>query len=377
MKLETIDSIEQAKDFCLKNFKDSSPFLAYSFFKLLEDTNCTSKDTGWIPKHFIIKKDNKIIGFIPNFKKLNSQGEYIFDQAFEQAYYQVGSDYFPKYLSAIPFTPVNRSKFIYSKESINIENIIQPLQEFLRKSETSSFHINFVHQNISNILKNYNFFQRIGIQYHWTNHSFSSFKDYLDTMKSRKKKSILKERNSLKEKNISFVHKEGEMIKEGDIILLYKCYLNTIDKKWSRPYLNYDFFRGLIKFSIAKNMLLVTAYQGQKVLGCSIHFVGRDTLYGRYWGCLEEIPYLHFELCYYQAIDYAIKNKLSKIEAGAQGEHKISRGYLPCLTYSNHWFRNEILRDPIKKFLVQESYKMTETSTLLKKYSPFSLPQTQ
>tara|TARA_B100000900_G_scaffold367071_1_gene343338 strand:- start:100 stop:1233 length:1134 start_codon:yes stop_codon:yes gene_type:complete len=377
MKLETIDSIELAKDFCSENFEDSSPFLEYNFFKLLEDTKCTNKDTGWIPKHLLIKQDNDIIGFIPNFKKLNSQGEYIFDQAFEQAYYQVGSNYFPKFLSGIPFTPVNRSKFIYSKKSIKIDSIIQPLQKFLKESETSSFHINFVDENISNILKNYNFFQRIGIQYHWKNYSYSCFKDYLDTMKSRKKKSILKERNFLKEKNVSFTHKEGEMIKESDIILLYKCYLNTIDKKWSRPYLNYDFFRGLINLSTAKQMLLVTAYQGKKVLGCSVHFVGKDTLYGRYWGCLEEIPYLHFELCYYQAIDYAIKHKLSKIEAGAQGEHKISRGYLPCLTFSNHWFRNDILLDPIKRFLDQESHKITETSNLLKKYSPFSLQQTQ
>ena len=166
MKLETIDSIERAKDFCSENFEDSSPFLEYNFFKLLEDTKCTNKDTGWIPKHLLIKQDNDIIGFIPNFKKLNSQGEYIFDQAFEQAYYQVGSNYFPKFLSGIPFTPVNRSKFIYSKKSIKIDSIIQPLQKFLKESETSSFHINFVDENISNILKNYNFFQRIGIQYH-------------------------------------------------------------------------------------------------------------------------------------------------------------------------------------------------------------------
>jgi len=377
MKLLSIDSIENAKEFCLENFKDSSPFINYNFFRLLEQSNCTNKSSGWIPNHLLIKEKNQIIGFIPNFKKLNSQGEYIFDHAFEQAYYQMGSEYFPKFLSGIPFTPVNRSKFIYSNKTIDAKGIIQPLEDFLEKSKVSSFHINFISQNTSENLMNNNFFQRVGIQYHWKNNSFSTFNDFLDTMKSRKKKSIQKERNFLKEKEISFIHKEGNTIDENDMQLLYKCYLNTIDKKWSRPYLNFDFFKGLTKIPTINKTLLISAYMGKRFLGCSIHFVGETTLYGRYWGCLEEIPYLHFELCYYQAIDYAIKNKLLHIEAGAQGEHKISRGYLPCLTYSNHWFGNKMLKDPIKNFLKKESEKVLETSNFLKQYSPFSLQQKQ
>ena len=162
------------------------------------------------------------------------------------------------------------------------------------------------------------------------------------------------------------------MIDERDIENLYSCYLNTIEKKWSRPYLNFDFFKGLISTKNEKKFLLISAYKNDKFLGCSIHFVGNEILYGRYWGCTENVPFLHFELCYYQAIEYAIKNKLKKVEAGAQGEHKISRGYLPKLTYSNHWFDNATLSKPIKEFLEKENKRTIEVADYLSKFSPFS-----
>lgn len=372
MHLESIPSIEVAKAFCTENFIDSSPFLDYSFFKLLEESQCTTKRTGWIPNHIVIKEKKSVIGFIPNFKKLNSYGEYIFDHVFENAHYQIGSDYFPKYLSGIPFTPVTRLKFIYSKQKIDNDHVTKLLVKFLEDSKVSSFHANFIDSNVSNNLEKYQFVKRIGIQYHWTNDDFLNFNDFLDSMKSRKKKSILKERNFLKEQNIDFIIKEGENINEDDIDGLYGCYLKTIEKKWSRPYLNLNFFKGLIKTQTKSKIILVSAFQDKKLLGCSIHFLGNDTLYGRYWGCLKEVPYLHFELCYYQAIEYAIKKKIKRIEAGAQGEHKISRGYLPNLIFSNHWFNNKVLEKPIKDFIRNENEKVIEAAEYLKKYSPFS-----
>lgn len=372
MNIDSISSIKNAEQFCEKSFLDSSPFIEYSFFKLLEDSECTNESSGWIPQHIVFKENNSIVALIPNFKKLNSYGEYIFDQVFENAYYQTGSEYFPKYLSGIPFTPVTRLKFIYSKNSVNFDEIINLLVDFLKKRNISSFHANFINFDNSKKLERFNFFKRIGIQYHWINNSFSDFDDFLDSMKSRKKKAIIKERNSLKESGISFVTKEGKNINNQDIINLYKCYLHTIEKKWSRPYLNYNFFKGLINIQTVKRTLLISAYKKEKLLGCSIHFIGNNTLYGRYWGCMEEIPYLHFELCYYQAIEYAIKKKINTIEAGAQGEHKISRGYIPKLTYSNHWFSKEILNKPIKNFLMQENEKMLDALSYLEKLSPFS-----
>ena len=191
-------------------------------------------------------------------------------------------------------------------------------------------------------------------------------------MKSRKKKTIIKERRFLKDYGVTFIKKEGEMVNEEDVKNLYSCYLNTIEKKWSRPYLNFNFFKGLISTKTEKKILLISAYKNKRLLGCSIHFIGNEILYGRYWGCTENVPYLHFELCYYQAIEYAIKNKLQKVEAGAQGEHKISRGYLPNLTYSNHWFNNETLSKPIQDFLEKENKKTVEVADYLSKFSPFS-----
>ena len=372
MKIELISSIKNAEFFCKANFYDNSPFLKYSFFKLLEDSKCTNESSGWIPQHFIFKENNEIVAFVPNFKKLNSNGEYIFDHMFENAYYQIGSNYFPKYLSGIPFTPVTRLKFIYSKNSVDQDKVINLIIKVLKEKKISSFHANFIDSQTSKKLEKYKFFKRVGIQYHWVNNSFTDFNDFLNTMKSRKKKTIAKERKFLKDHGVSFISKEGEMINEEDIKNLYSCYLNTIEKKWSRPYLNFDFFNGLISSEREKKILLISAYKDKKLLGCSIHFVGNEILYGRYWGCTENIPYLHFELCYYQAIEYAIKNKLQKVEAGAQGEHKISRGYLPNFTYSNHWFNNESLSRPIQEFLEKENKKTFEVADYLSKFSPFS-----
>ena len=193
MNLESIASIRNAKSFCLSNFFDSSPFINYDFFKLLEDTECTSKLSGWIPEHFILKEGKEIVGFIPNFKKLNSMGEYIFDHMFEHAYYQLGSNYFPKFLSGIPFTPVTKLKFLYSNKELNTEKIIKLLILFVKESKVSSFHANFLNFETSKKLETHNLIQRVGIQYHWKNRSFRDFQCFLDSMKSRKKKSIQKE----------------------------------------------------------------------------------------------------------------------------------------------------------------------------------------
>ena len=189
MKIELIPTIKNAEFFCKENFSDNSPFLKYSFFKLLEDSKCTDESSGWIPQHFIFKERNEIVAFIPNFKKLNSNGEYIFDHMFENAYYQIGSNYFPKYLSGIPFTPVTRLKFIYSKNSVDQNKVFDLILKVLKEKKISSFHANFIDLKTSKRLEKYKFLKRIGIQYHWINRSFIDFNDFLNSMKSRKKKS--------------------------------------------------------------------------------------------------------------------------------------------------------------------------------------------
>ena len=366
-----ISSIKDAEDFCKNQLTDYSPFINYYFFFYLEKTLCTSKNNGWEPEHIIIKENEKIIGFIPNFKKFNSNGEYIFDHAWENAHYQMGIEYFPKYLSATPFTPVTRESFLYTNKNINNLILTKKLINFFQDNKVSSFHINFIDKKVSDNLKD-NFLQRIGIQYHWFNKNYKSFDDFLKNLKSRKKKNILKERDFLRKNKIKFVKKLGNNITEQDLNLFFECYLNTIKKKWSYQYLNIDFFRKIFISDLKKKILLISAFDNKQFLGCSLHFLGNNTLYGRYSGTLTDIPFLHFELCYYQAIEYAIQKNISKIEAGAQGEHKIARGYIPTIIYSNHWIRNEKLKGGIKKFLDYEKGEILSALEIMKRYSPFN-----
>ena len=371
MKISTVSSIEEIKRFCQKNFNDNSPFIDYEFYKKLEQSKCTSIETGWVPEHIIIEDDNELKGMIPNFRKFNSNGEYVFDHVFVNAYNQLGKQYFPKYLSATPFTPVRRKNFIFGEKKIDLDILSKLIFKFLLKKKIPSFHINFIEKNISDELKNYNFFQRLGIQYYWYNNSYKNFDCFLASLKRKKRKNIIKERDFLRAEKIKFVIKESENITIEDIGLFYRCYSNTIKKKWSIHYLNISFFKQLFTSDYKEKMVLIQAFDKSGFLGCSLHFKSKNALYGRYWGAIKNIPFLHFELCYYQAIEFAINQKLYKVEAGAQGEHKIARGYLPELTYSNHWFDCPDLLEAISEFLIDESKKIVETVNFLKSYSPF------
>ena len=370
MKISTISSITKSENFCKQFFNDISPFISFDFFEKLELSASTNLNSGWIPEHLILEEKNKIVGFIPNFRKLNSNGEYVFDHIFANAYNHIGQKYYPKYLSAIPFTPVTKQRFIYGEKNMD-KLLYQDLINFFKKKNVSSFHVNFLQKKSSEVLKKYGFTQRVGIQYYWRNKSYTSFDCFLNNLKSKKKKNIIKERKFLKSNNVNIKLKQGDKITKKDITLLYNCYLNTINKKWSIPYIKLPLFFLLLDTSIKEKMIVIQAYNGKEFLGCSLHFVGKDTLYGRYWGCLTKLPFLHFELCYYSAIEFAIENKIKKIEAGAQGEHKIPRGYVPELTYSNHWFSNDDLRVLIDKFLIDEKGKVIDTLNFLKKYIPF------
>ena len=371
MKIFTISSIENSKIFCEKYFKDSSPFISYDFFKYLEKTGCTNFITGWEPEHIIIKSNKKEIGFIPNFKKQNSNGEYIFDHVFANAHHHIGINYYPKYLSAIPFTPVSKKNIIYGEKEINTKQLAELLKNHCIEKKISSFHFNFIDKKNSDTLNSEDFYQRIGIQYYWYNRYYKSFECFLDSLKTKKRKNIVKERESLKKHDINLVVKKGDDISHEDLNLFFKCYLNTINKKWSIAYLKLSFFDQLLKSTIKQRIVLIQAFQKSEFVGCSLHFIGEEILYGRYWGCLKEIPFLHFELCYYSAIEFAIKNNLKKVEAGAQGEHKIARGYEPTLTYSNHWFDHSKLGPLIRKFLNEEKKKVKDTIIYLNEFLPF------
>ena len=372
LKLSQVKTISEIENSKWKNLvSDTNPFLNYYFFQAMEKSGCTALQSGWEPNHFIIKKNDEIVGLIPNFKKSNSYGEYIFDQSWANAYANLGIQYYPKFLSAIPFTPINSNK-IFNNKKIENKLIIECLKDFLNKTNISSCHFNFVSKEQSILLDTKQFLTRKGIQYHWYNKNYSSFEHFLDSFKARKKKNIIKERKFLVETGINIETKIGREISSSDINFFYECYQRTIDKKWANKYLNLKFFHILKASGVINQMLVFIAKdKNKKKIASALSFFDDTKLFGRYWGSLLNIPFLHFELCYYQSIEFAIKKKIHLIESGAQGEHKIPRGYEPSITYSNHWIKNEKIRDAIKVFLCRESENVDEALIYLKKLSPF------
>ena len=369
LSIDSISSINKNEWDCL--VENESPLFDYEFLLCLENSLCTNLETGWQPNHFIFKKKKKINCLIPAYKKFNSNGEFVFDHSWANAYYRLGLQYYPKFLSAIPFTPVNGSRIFTNNNTRFTENI-KLLIDKLETENSSSFHFNFINKQQSDRLDELGFNKRVGIQYHWINNDYSNFDDFLSCLKSKKKKNIIKERLSIKKSNIKILHLKGNEISEEDWNFFYKCYTSTIDKKWSYKYLNFTFFKDLSKTILKNKILLILAKnRNNKNIACTLNFIGNNKLFGRYWGCTEEVPFLHFELCYYQSIDYAIKEKIKIVEAGAQGEHKISRGYVPTLTYSNHWIKQKEMRIAINDFLVEEEKIINQNIEYLSQRIPY------
>ena len=371
--VSVISSITQTNQSDWNKLVSENPFYNFDFFLNLEQSLCTSIKTGWIPYHFLIKENSNIIAIIPAFKKLNSNGEYVFDHSWADAYYRMNLEYYPKLLSAIPFTPINGNRiFIDTKFKSKFNEVMIIFYDYFKQLNISSYHINFNTFDQSEKLRKLDFLQRIGIQYHWKNYDFKDFDEFLTTLKSKKKKNIIKERRHIRNLEIQISTLRGKEISKQDWMFFYKCYSKTIEKKWSYKYLNFNFFDELLKSDLNNNILLIIAKDKHKnYLACSLSFIGKDILYGRYWGCETEIAFLHFELCYYQSIEFAIRNKIKTIEAGAQGEHKISRGYRPILTYSNHWIKDERMSIAIRNYLKQEKEITLKNLEYLNRSIPF------
>jgi len=351
------------------------PFTRHEFLSALENSKSANSDTGWRPYHYVeINNDNKVIALCPLYIKNHSYGEYIFDHSWAEAYQKYGLNYYPKLQSAIPFTPVTGERIIIdnsikdktSKKIQILNNIINET----KKINVSSIHFNFV-QEPSDIKKNdLNILIRQGIQYHWKNNNYESFDDFLKSLSSRKRKVIKKERLCLKNNNLKIKILKGNEIKKKHIDFFYKCYSNTTGRKWGQKYLTKEFFININK-NFNEKIVLFLALNDDTMVASAINFLSSSHLYGRLWGSLYEIPFLHFELCYYQAIEYAIKNKILVVEAGAQGMHKIQRGYLPTPTYSAHWVADHRLRNAINLFLEKEGRAVKNEIEELLKFSPY------
>ena len=335
----------------------TNPFLRYEFFQALEASGCTSEATGWSPSHLVFKSDDKIVGLAPAFLKSHSMGEYVFDWAWADAYQRHGLAYYPKLLIAIPFTPSAGPRLLLApdlREQLAPEQIHDLLDTLTDKLGAHSWHLLFPDSEDQKLLQHDQELHRIGCQFHWHNHGYGNFEDFLAALTSRKRKSIRKERRQVAEQGISFARFHGRDIPEHVLSAFYVFYQATYLKRGQRPYLNKRFFE-LLREQLPEHVHLVIAQREGEMIAGALFLAGKTTLYGRYWGCLDEYNHLHFETCYYQGIELAMELGLSHIDAGAQGEHKLVRGFEPVITHSWHGILHPGFREAIENFTHEEA----------------------
>ena len=353
------------------------PFTSYEFLNALETSNSVSTKTGWTPKHILVKNAaNNLIGASPNYLKMHSYGEYIFDHSWANAFENAGGQYYPKLLSAIPFTPATGPRILLSPQKNNNDEIFKLIigtyEQLVKNNNLSSAHINFITKQLSDTLNKRNWIKREGLQFHWYNKKYQSFDDFLDELKSTKRKAIKKERKKINEYGLTIERLTGEALNVKIWDSFYEFYLSTIDKKWGGAYLTKDFFYSINR-SMKNKILLVIAKKNNDIIAGALNFVGENTLYGRNWGSKLDIPFLHFELCYYQAIEYAIENKIQIVEAGAQGHHKIQRGYIATSTYSAHYIQNDSFDKAVRGFVEMEANEINKQIEIINQQgSPYS-----
>ncbi len=353
----------------ITNFDTNSPFLNLKFFEALEKSKSIGEDTGWISFPIIAKKNNEIIGFIPLFLKEHSYGEYVFDYAWADAFHRNGLNYYPKMISAIPFTPLTGSRVL--AKTIEVKKaMIKSIEKILVKHKISSCHILFPDKKDHDLFKEMGWLSRNGVQFKWQNNSYKTFNEFLETLSHNKRKKIKQERKKIEINKIIIEQKQGTDITDKDIDFFYECYCETYRLHNSIPYLNRAFFYELIK-SIPNKLLLILAKKDNVKIASAFNIIGKDTLYGRYWGALEFFSGLHFELCYYQGQEFCIENKIKYFEGGAQGEHKLARGFEPFKTYSNHFIAQPVFRDAINIFLNDEINRIDEYSNELEERTPY------
>jgi predicted N-acyltransferase len=350
-----------------------NPFVSHAFLTAVEDSGSATARTGWGPRHLVARAGGKIAGVVPCYLKSHSQGEYVFDRGWADAYQRAGGRYYPKLQVSVPFTPATGPRLLV-RDGFDREHIASALASGLIAlcgvSKASSVHVTFAREAEWRLLARHGFLQRTDQQFHWHNRGFDSFDDFLATLNSRHRKSIKRERRDALAAGITIHWLTGDDITEAAWDAFFDFYMETGSRKWGRPYLTREFF-SLIGESMAEDVLLVMARRNNRWIAGAINFIGSDTLFGRNWGAVEHHPFLHFEVCYYQAIEFAIRHRLKAVEAGAQGEHKIARGYLPQTTYSAHYIADPGLRRAIDDYLQRERAYVAEAGRELAELGPF------
>jgi len=354
-----------------------NPFVSYAFLKALEDSGSVGENTGWIPRHVSLQDaDGQLAAVMPMYIKLHSYGEYVFDWAWADAFQRAGGDYYPNLQVAVPFSPVPGPRLLAKPTSVlTFAEIAHALRQICLKINMSSAHITFCTEDEWKGLGTAGWLQRVGLQYHWHNRGYEKFDDFLAALSSSHRKSIKRERRDANAAGLVFETLRGSEIKPLHWDAFYRFYQNTIDKKWGSAYLTRDFF-SLLSETLGDYVVLIMAFHEEIPVAAALNILGNDTLYGRNWGCVGQWPFLHFELCYYRAIDFAIEHKLKRVEAGAQGEHKMQRGYLPQPTYSAHYISHPGLARAVGTFVREERAAIEQEISLLSKTGPFKQLQT-
>jgi predicted N-acyltransferase len=350
-----------------------NPFISHAFFAALEASGSACARTGWGPRHLVARLDGAIAGIVPCYLKSHSQGEYVFDRGWADAFERAGGRYYPKLQASVPFTPAAGPRLLI-RGGVDADRIGTALATGLvalcDATEASSVHVTFAREAEWKFLASHGFLQRNDQQFHWHNQGYGSFEDFLTSLNSRHRKAIRRERREALAEGITIHALTGSDITEEAWDAFFDFYMETGSRKWGRPYLTRAFY-SLIGESMSKDVLLVMARRDGRWIAGAINFIGSDTLFGRHWGAIEHHPFLHFEVCYYQAIDFAIRRGLKTVEAGAQGEHKIARGYLPQTTYSAHYIADPSLRHAISDYLRHERTYVAEAARELTDAGPF------
>lgn len=357
---------------CPKDGPAVDPFTTHRFLLALEKSGSVGQGTGWISRHITAYLNNQLIGVAPAYAKSHSQGEYVFDHSWADAYMRAGGRYYPKLQLTVPFTPATGRRFLTRDgyEAIGQSALLQGAVQLATENQLSSLHITFCTKSEAMDGCKLGLMHRIGQQFHWVNSNYKTFDDFLGSLSARKRKNIRRERAKAQGFGGTIHVLTGDDITPEHLAAFWHFYQDTGARKWGSPYLTREFF-DIAHQTLRHDILLVMAERDGKWVAGALNFIGADTLFGRYWGCVEDHPALHFELCYYTAIDYAIAHGLQRVEAGAQGEHKLARGYLPVTTHSLHWINDEGFRTAVAQFLEHEREAVDQDIEIMTSFGPF------
>lgn len=351
-----------------------NPFLCHAFLAAVEESGSATAETGWDPQHLLAHDDaGRLVGAVPLYVKSHSYGEYVFDWGWAEAYERAGGRYYPKLLAGVPFTPVTGPRLLMHPDAAGPAlqaTLARGLAEIGRQLGVSSLHVNFCLKDEWEALGNAGFLKREGQQYHWHNQGYKTFDDFLATLSSRKRKNIRKEREAVAASGLTIESLTGDAIEPRHWDAFYDFYEDTAGRKWGQAYLTRSFF-DLLGRTMADRVLLVMAFNGTRPIAGALNLYGGGVIYGRNWGAVEHHPFVHFEACYYCAIDFAIARGLKRVEAGAGGRHKISRGYVPSPTLSAHWVKDPNFQQAIARFLTAERSQVAHERAALTTHSPF------